>query len=140
MSLMLKTEPRFLERDGHRIGYRVMGEGDVTLLFLPCFQIVDSRVYRAQVDYFATRCRVVTYDARGCGHSSRPEAHEAYSVPEMVEDGKAILNALGIEKVVATGVSRGGHMAALFAAYYPEMTAAAFIMRPRPLSAPKTRP
>ncbi|WP_020397930.1 alpha/beta hydrolase [Kordiimonas gwangyangensis] len=130
MSLMLKTEPRFLERDGHRIGYRVMGEGDVTLLFLPCFQIVDSRVYRAQVDYFATRCRVVTYDARGCGHSSRPEAHEAYSVPEMVEDGKAILNALGIEKVVATGVSRGGHMAALFAAYYPEMTAAAFIMAP----------
>ncbi len=128
MSLMLNTKPRFLERGGHRIAYRVMGEGEVTLLFLPCFQIVDSRVYRAQVDYFASFCRVVTYDARGCGHTSRPEAHGDYAVPFMVEDAKAVLDALGIEKVVATGVSRGGHMAALFAAYYPEMTQAAFIM------------
>jgi pimeloyl-ACP methyl ester carboxylesterase/UDP:flavonoid glycosyltransferase YjiC (YdhE family) len=130
MSIMQQTEPCFLERDGHRIGYRVMGDGPVTLLFLPCFQIVDSRIYRAQVDYFASFCRVVSYDARGAGHSSKPEAQADYAIPEIVADGKAIIDTLGIEKVVTVGVSRGGHMAALFAAYYPEVTAAAFLMAP----------
>lgn len=136
MSLMLDTAPRFLERDGHRIAYRVMGEGEVTLLLLPCFQVVDSRVYRAQADYFASLCRVVTIDARGSGHSSHPAKQADYAIPAMVEDAKAVLDTLGIAKAVVAGVSRGAHMAALFAAYYPESTQAAFLMAPTALFGP----
>lgn len=125
---MGRVSPHYIERDGHKIAYRVQGEGPITILFLPCFQISDSRIYRAQADYFRHFYRVVSYDARGTGWSSKPESKKDYACIEMVKDGKAIIDALGIEKVIAIGVSRGGHMAAVFAANFPETTQAAVLM------------
>ena len=46
-------EAGHIERDGVRVGYEVFGEGEPTLLLLPCFQIVQSRVWKGQVPYLA---------------------------------------------------------------------------------------
>jgi len=66
----------FVERDGVRIFYEVFGTGGPTVLLLPPWSIVHSRIWKAQIPYLARHCRVVTFDGRGNGRSSRPASAE----------------------------------------------------------------
>ena len=61
-----------VERDGVALAYEVFGEGDTTVLLMPTWSIVHSRVWKAQVAYLARHYRVLTFDGRGCGRSGRP--------------------------------------------------------------------
>src|SRR4051794_30511106 len=61
----------FIERDGVKIGYEVFGAGPRTVLLMPSWSIVHSRMWKAQVPYLARHARVVTYDGRGNGLSDR---------------------------------------------------------------------
>ncbi len=45
-------------RDGVRLSYEVYGDGPETMVFIPPWSIVHSRVYKAQVPYFSERFRV----------------------------------------------------------------------------------
>ena len=58
--------------DGTRIFYEVYGEGDRTVVFVPPWAIVHSRLWKAQIPYFARRTRVIVFDPRGNGRSDRP--------------------------------------------------------------------
>lgn len=60
------------ERNGVRLAYEVFGAGEVTVLLMPTWSIVPSRVWKAQVAYLARHFRVVTFDGRGSGRSGRP--------------------------------------------------------------------
>ena len=53
----------FVERDGVKIHYEVYGDGPETMVFLPPWSIVHSRVYKAQLPYFSERFRCITFDA-----------------------------------------------------------------------------
>ena len=57
----------YVERDGVRVHYEVFGSGEPTILLLPTWSIVHSRVWKMQVPYLARHCRVVTFDPRGNG-------------------------------------------------------------------------
>ena len=46
-----------------RIHYEVYGEGPQTMVFLPPWSIVHSRIYKAQIPYFSERFRCIAYDA-----------------------------------------------------------------------------
>jgi hypothetical protein len=46
----------FVERDGVKIFYEVFGKGDPTVLLLPTWSIVHSRIWKIQVPYL-TRLR-----------------------------------------------------------------------------------
>src|SRR6516162_8555605 len=94
-----------VERDGIRVGYELFGEGAPTLLLLPCFQIVQSRVWKGQVPELARRWRVITFDARGTGRSDRPEDPAAYADDEIVADAVAVLDACGVAQAVVVGFS-----------------------------------
>ena len=65
-------EEGFIERDGVRIFWESYGEGEQTVLFLPTWTLVHSRVWKAQIPYFARHFRVITFDPRGNGRSDRP--------------------------------------------------------------------
>ncbi len=67
-----------VERDGVRLAYEVAGDGPTTVLLMPTWSIVHSRVWKAQVGYLARHHRVVTFDGRGCGRSDRPAGAAAY--------------------------------------------------------------
>ena len=54
----------FIERNGVRIFYEVFGTGDPTVLLLPTWSIIHSRIWKAQVPYLARHCRVITFDGR----------------------------------------------------------------------------
>ena len=109
-----------VERDGIRVGYELFGEGEPTLLLLPCFQIVQSRVWKGQVPELARRWRVITFDARGTGRSDRPEDPAAYADDEIVADAVAVLDACGVAQAVVVGFSKGSWWGPLLAATHPQ--------------------
>ena len=77
-------------RESH---YEVYGDGPETMLFLPPWSIVHSRVYKAQLPYFSERFRCITYDGRGNGKSDRPDDVAAYSLDNYVADALAVMDA-----------------------------------------------
>ena len=118
----------FAEQGGVRLFYEVFGEGEKTLLFVPPWAVVHSRVWKAQVPYFARHFRVVVYDPRGNGRSDRPEGEAAYSEVENARDIGAVLDATGTRSAAIVTLSRGCQRALLFAAEHPErVDAVAFI-------------
>ena len=80
MRAKLPSKEGFAERDGVKIHYEVYGDGPQTMVFLPPWSIVHSRVYKAQLPYFSERFRCIAYDARGNGKSDRPMEAAAYSL------------------------------------------------------------
>ena len=69
MRAKLPEKEGFAERNGNRIHYEVYGQGPQTMVFLPPWSIVHSRVYKAQIPYFSERFRCIAYDALGNGQS-----------------------------------------------------------------------
>ena len=72
----------YAERDGAKTFYEVFGDGDTTLLLLPPWSIVHSRVWKMQIPYLARHYRVVTFDGIGNGRSDRPVGPERYTAAE----------------------------------------------------------
>ena len=106
----------FVERDGraHPLG-ALRRRREPAVLFLPSWSIVHSRVWKAQIPYFARRFRVLTFDARGNGKSDRPADAAAYSERECAADALAVLDATGTELGGARRRSRAARSAALLA-------------------------
>ena len=103
---------------GTRIAWRSYGNGPETILLLPTWNFVDSRLVRHQVDAFRSQYRVLTYDARGSGASDHP--HTGYSFAHHVADALAVLDATKTSAASAVGASTGTHIGVLLAVSHPE--------------------
>jgi pimeloyl-ACP methyl ester carboxylesterase len=92
--------------DGGHLAFEDTGEGPTVVLLHP--GLWDMRTWDPQVPAF-TRAgyRVVRYDLRGYGRSSRPGA-EPYS---HVADLWTVLDHLGVEDAALVGCSMGGRIA-----------------------------
>ena len=120
MRAKLPDETGIASRDGVRLHYEVYGSGPQTLLFVPPWSIIHSRVYKAQLPYFSERFRCIAYDGRGNGKSDRPENVAAYSLDNYVADALAVMDATGTTSAVMVGLSFGGMVASVLAAHHPE--------------------
>ena len=120
----------FVEREGVRIFYEVFGTGEPTVLLLPTWSILHSRLWKAQVPYLARHCRVITFDGRGNGRSSRPTSADAYSDREFAADALAVMDATATGQAVLVSLSRGACWALLLAAEHPERVAGAVFTSP----------
>ena len=67
--------------------------------------------------------RLLAFDARGYGASDHP--HEEFTIEGWARDGAALLDALGLERVLVHGTSMGGMIAIAFTALYPDRVVAA---------------
>lgn len=67
-------------------------------------------------------CRLILCDKRGTGLSDRNVGFP--TLEQRMEDVRAVLDAVGSKRTVLFGSSEGGNMCMLFAATYPERTAA----------------
>ena len=56
--------------DGTRIFYEVYGAGDRTIVFVPPWAIVHSRLWKAQIPYFARRSPLRRGSGRGSARRS----------------------------------------------------------------------
>ncbi|MDQ3994038.1 MAG: alpha/beta fold hydrolase [Actinomycetota bacterium] len=113
-----------------RVFYEVYGEGEPTVLLLPTWSIVHSRVWKMQIPYLARHCRVVTFDGRGNGRSDRPSESDAYAEHEFAGDALAVLDAVQVERAVIVSLSLGSQRALILAAEHPERVEAALFIAP----------
>jgi class 3 adenylate cyclase/predicted alpha/beta hydrolase len=107
-----------------RLAYRVLGEGDTTLVWNPCwFSNVDlwtdpSLPFITFVEALARGTRLVVWDKRGTGLSD-PVDHVP-PLEERMDDLHAVMDAVGVDNAAFLGISEGGPVSILFAATYPE--------------------
>ena len=110
----------FVERDGIRVAYEVYGHDGPTIMLVPTWHIVHSRLWKAQIPYLARHGRVVTFDPRGNGKSDRPAASEAYAEREMAADIVAVMDATSTERATLVTLSLGAQRGLLVAAEHPD--------------------
>jgi pimeloyl-ACP methyl ester carboxylesterase/predicted glycosyltransferase len=127
MRAKLPTRQGFVERDGVKLAYEIYGEGAQTMVFVPPWAIVHSRIYKAQLPYFSERFRCITYDPRGNGKSDRPDDVTAYSLDNYVADALAVMDACDAGAAILVGLSFGGLLASVIAAHHPERVKAAIL-------------
>ncbi len=113
----------YADSDGVSIAYRVHGEGDLDLVFVPGFVshvelLWESPATARFLRRLGSFARVVVFDKRGQGLSDRPG--DPSTLEESMDDLGAVLEAAGCERPAIFGVSEGGPMSTLFAATYPE--------------------
>src|SRR5688572_3185969 len=116
-------EEGFIERDGVRVFWESYGSGDPTILFLPTWTLVHSRVWKAQIAYFARHFRVVCFDPRGNGRSDRPRDPSAYAEAEFAQDALDVMDACSVDSAICVSLSTGAQRALLLAAEHPERVA-----------------
>jgi pimeloyl-ACP methyl ester carboxylesterase/predicted glycosyltransferase len=120
----------FVERDGVRIFYEVYGHGDPTVLLLPSWSAVHSRLWKFQIPYLARHCRVLTFDGRGNGRSDRPAGAEAYRPVEFADDALAVLDVTGTARAHLVSLSCGAVWATILAADHPDRVAGSAYISP----------
>jgi len=123
-------EEGFIERDGVRVFYERYGDGPETVLLLPPWSIVHSRMWKLQIPYLARHFRVVTFDGRGNGRSDRPPGAGKYHTEEFARDALAVLDATGTESAAVVGYSRGVPRALTLAAEHPDRVARIALVAP----------
>lgn len=127
--LMRVPESRYAQSGEVNIAYQVIGDGPLDLVFV--------MGWISHIEYFwrepgfarflrrlASFSRLILFDKRGTGLSDRVQLHELPTLEQRMDDVRAVMEAVGSERAALCGVSEGGPMSALFAATYPERTAA----------------
>ena len=113
------------------------GAGDPALLFMGADTIVESRMWKGQVGWFARRHTVVAFDPPGNGQSSRTTDPQAYTDDALVADALAALDAAGVVQAVFVGVCSGAGLALVAAAEHPDRVLGVVAINPGVMLAPR---
>jgi epoxide hydrolase 4 len=110
---------RYAEVNGVKLHYVEEGRGPL-ILFLHGFPEFWYE-WKDLLPEFGKDHHAVAPDMRGYNLSDKPEKVDAYAVPTIVEDVRALAEKLGAKKFVLVGHDWGGVIAWAFAAAHPEM-------------------
>jgi class 3 adenylate cyclase len=115
--------------DGVHIAYQVVGQGAIDLVYAPAFVshlevFWEEPLMARWLSRLARFSRLIVFDKRGTGLSDRVAENAVPTLEERMDDIRAVLDAAGSRRAALFGASEGGPMCALFAASYPERTAA----------------
>ena len=105
-----------VEVNGVDIWYRFTGEGETVVQIGGAVSAHEG--YATITPGLSEHYRVLDYDHRGYGLSSRPDQH--YTLEVWSADLAALMDVLGVEKAHVHGGSMGSFIALDFAARYPE--------------------
>jgi pimeloyl-ACP methyl ester carboxylesterase/predicted glycosyltransferase len=107
-----------LEHRGVPIAWESYGDGERTVLFIPPWQIVHSRIWKAQIPYLARYFRVVTFDPPGNGRSGRPAT--GYDHDGLAAAIVALMDATDTSRASLVTLSRSAWQGVILAAEHPE--------------------
>lgn len=134
-------ETRYALSGGVHIAYQVIGDGPFDLVFVPGFvthmelqwKLPGFGSFLTDLGRFS---RLIRFDKRGTGMSDPVSG--APSLETRMDDVRAVMDAVGSRRAAFYGLSEGAAMSILFAATYPERTAALILRScsPRTLWAP----
>ncbi len=122
-------QTRYAKSGDVHIAYQVIGEGSIDLVFVPGWithvelgwEDPSEAAFRRRLASFS---RLIVFDKRGTGLSDRVPVNQLPILEERMDDVRAVMDAVRSERAALMGVSEGGALSALFAATYPERTAA----------------
>lgn len=114
-----------LEVGGTDLAYIDTGSGPETVVFSHSY-LVDHRHFTPQIDALSATHRVVAYDHRDHGESRHASA--PYELDDLVADGRAVLDGLGIDRCHWIGLSTGGFVGMRLALAEPERFATLTLM------------
>jgi class 3 adenylate cyclase/alpha-beta hydrolase superfamily lysophospholipase len=116
--------PRYVQAGRASVAYQVIGEGpDIVLVpgFLDHIEAIwqdpGFADFSRQVASFA---RLIAFDKRGTGLSDRLPAGEEVRLDERMDDIRAVMDAVGVERAVLVAQADGVPVATVFAATFPE--------------------
>ena len=92
--------------NGIGVHYTLDGPVSAPVLTLSHSLATDLSMWDAQMSTLTARYRVLRYDTRGHGGTDAPAG--AYSLEQLADDARALLQALGIAKTHWCGLSMGG--------------------------------
>jgi 3-oxoadipate enol-lactonase len=108
----------FADVGDSRIYYEFTGPEDAPLILQFGGSLFGRRNFDSVNDGFRKNFRLLSYDATGYGKSS--QFLTEYTIESWADEGAALLDALGIERVFAHGTSMGGMICLAFTAKYPD--------------------
>ncbi|WP_243788687.1 alpha/beta fold hydrolase [Saccharopolyspora gloriosae] len=109
----------FTTSDGARISYRVEGNQDGPALLLLQGQANSQRWWDGVRTEFESRFRTITFDYRGTGATSAPEAD--WTTRSFAADAAAVVREAGYSQAHVYGTSMGGRIAQWLAIDHPEL-------------------
>ena len=120
-------ETRYARSGDVNIAYQVVGEGPFDLVFVPGYVTHlelswKLPTFAPTLTELASYSRLIRFDKRGTGMSD--PVRGAPTLETRMDDVRAVMDAVGSRRAALFGVSEGASMSALFAATYPERTAA----------------
>jgi pimeloyl-ACP methyl ester carboxylesterase len=98
------------------------GEGGLPVLFLHAFGGAGDQ-WSDQLDHLRDDRRALAFDLRGHGDSDAPSDPADYAVEALADDVQAVVEGLGLDRVVLVGHSLGGSVALAYAGRHPERVA-----------------
>jgi class 3 adenylate cyclase len=118
-------------RDGASIAYETIGNGPHPWLILESVVMSGSDsdgIHIPALEKWETRlrsfCREISFDYRGTGASDRGSQATRFSPERIIEDGIAVLDALGVERSAVFAEMDAGPIAVLMAATFPDRVSA----------------
>lgn len=112
-------------------------QGAETILLIHGFG-ADKSTWLWFAQELTERYRVIAVDLPGFGDSGRP--HGSYDVGTQAERMAAFVDALSIRRLHLVGHSMGGHIAALYAARYPQQVTSLALMANAGIDSPQRSP
>jgi class 3 adenylate cyclase len=118
---------RYARSGNVAIAYQVVGTGPLDLVFIrgtlaELLTAWEQPLWVRHVEGLAASSRVIMFDKRGTGLSDR--VREVPNLETRMDDIRAVLDDLDVEQAVLWTAQEGSRLAVLFAATYPERTAA----------------
>jgi class 3 adenylate cyclase len=132
-------ETRFARAGAVDIAYQTFGSGPVGLVWVPGWishveTLWDLPECARFLDRLGTFSRVVIFDKRGTGMSDRMDG--VATLEERMDDIRAVLDAVGLERAVLFGWVDAGTMLAMFAASHPDRVEGLIVGEPTVKQAP----
>jgi pimeloyl-ACP methyl ester carboxylesterase/class 3 adenylate cyclase len=123
----VRPETRYALSGNVHIAYQVAGEGPFDMVFVPGYATHLEMAWKLatfaeSLESMASFCRLIRFDKRGTGMSD--PVNGAPTLETRMDDVRAVMDAAGSERAALFGSSEGASMSVLFAATYPERTAA----------------
>ena len=110
-----------IKANGIEVNYELHGNlaGNAPWVTLSHSLACSLHMWDAQFETLAKNYRVLAYDTRGHGLTEAP--HAAYTLDQLADDAKALLDALKITSTHFVGLSMGGMIGQTLALKYPEV-------------------